>query len=167
MILTLALATYMLALGAGGMDSLSADSARVIRYQAWKKVHSELVIGVDSDYDLLLVDPQGKSLRFGKGVDEGLWRHEFRADHARPGSVTQIHIPEPSAGQWKLRVAIERDVKALTVQTFASCGGSADDCLAPAKRDYAQWWKISFSRDAKRDTCWMRLVRWKREKIRR
>jgi hypothetical protein len=161
----LALVANLLALGSSGADSSAFDSLRVLQARAFDKAHPSLSIGVGSDYDLLLVSPRGKLLRFGRGVAEAQRRREFAADHF-PGRVTQIHVEDAIAGTWKLRVAVDGDMKWLSVYAFAS-GSSAWDVIAPINHDHAQWWKLRLSRDAKRDTCWMKMARWKREKIRR
>ena len=151
----------------GSGDNASVDSARASRGYVWTQSQRALSIGVNSDFDLELLDPHGKLLRFGKGVADAEWRNGFGSavDHGAPGRITQIHLSNPSSGTWKLRVAVDVDMKVLSVDAFSNGGCSANDFVAPMRRDRAQWWKLKLSWNATRDTCSMKLVRWKQERI--
>ena len=162
----LALALGMLTIALeSGKASPSVDSTGIEQRQPRTQTQRTLSLGINSCFDIELLNPRGARMRVGTGVPDREWRKEYSCSWGTPGRITQIHVDYPYEGTWKLRVAVDRDMKVLSIDAFSDGGCSASDFLTPMKRDRAQWWKLKLSWNATRDTCSMKLVRWKQERL--
>lgn len=120
---------------------------------------TSLSLAFNSDAEIIVRDPRGRVLRFGKDVPT--WRNDFgaTADCALVGGRPQVHIADPSSGTWKIGVSVKSDMRVLSLQGFTSKGCPVDDNLESVRGGFTYWWQMRIKLGAAPDTCRARLRR--------
>ena len=132
---------------------------------ATSKQVPRLSLAFNSDAEVTVIDPRGRTLHFGRDVPE--WRNDFggTANFALVAGRPQVHIGDPPAGRWRIGVAVKSDLEVLSLQGFTSRGCPVDDNIGPVPAGYTYWWGLRLKLTAPPDTCAATLSRGKSVKL--